>query len=201
MRMLEELRHGWGYILGSVPIRTALLLVAIISLAGTPYTVLMPAIAAKTLGGGPNTLGLLMAATGVGALSGALYLASRESVLGLGRVILYATFMFGGGLIGFSQTTSIGLASVLLAIAGGGRVMSFYTMAFFGTVPIGSLIGGAVAERFGAPGTVALSGVICLAAGVWFASRLPTIRALVRPVYREMGILTVPAVDSGTKTL
>jgi predicted MFS family arabinose efflux permease len=82
-----------------------------------------------------------------------------------------------------------------------GRVMSFYTMAFFGTVPIGSLIGGAVAERFGAPATVALSGVICLAAGVWFASRLPTIRALVRPVYREMGILTVPAVDSGTKTL
>jgi MFS family permease len=223
MRILEELRHGWGYILGSVPIRTALLLVAIISVAGTPYTVLMPAIATQTLGGGPNTLGLLMAATGVGALTGALYLASRESVLGLGRVIVVATFMFGGGLIGFSQTTSLPLACVLLAVAGGGfmmqlaaantflqtiveealrgRVMSFYTMAFFGTVPIGSLLGGAIAERAGATATVALSGVVCLIAGVWFALRLPAIRKLVRPVYRELGILPVPAVDTGTKTL
>jgi predicted acyltransferase len=79
--------------------------------------------------------------------------------------------------------------------------MSFYTMAFFGTVPIGSLVGGAIAERIGAPHTVALSGVVCLAAGGWFAWRLPVIRALVRPVYREMGILTVPAVDPGAKTL
>jgi predicted MFS family arabinose efflux permease len=82
-----------------------------------------------------------------------------------------------------------------------GRVMSFYTMAFFGTVPIGSLVGGAVAERIGTPATIALSGSVCLLAGAWFAWRLPTIRALVRPVYHEMGILTVPAVDAGTKTL
>jgi MFS family permease len=82
-----------------------------------------------------------------------------------------------------------------------GRVMSFYTMAFFGTVPIGSLIGGAVAEKIGAPLTIALSGAVCLAAGAWFASRLPAIRALVRPVYHRLGILTVPAVDAGSKTL
>jgi MFS family permease len=223
MRVLDELHHGWRYILGSVPIRTALVLVAIISTAGTPYTVLMPAIAARELAGGPNTLGILMAASGVGALTGALYLASRESVLGLGRVIIHATLLFGAGLIGFSMARSIPVACVLLALAGAGfmmqlaatntflqtiveerlrgRVMSFYTMAFFGTVPIGSLIGGAVAERVGAPLTVALSGIVCLSAGAWFASRLPVIRALVRPVYREMGILTVPAVDAGTKTL
>jgi MFS family permease len=223
MRVLEELGHGWRYILGHVPIRTALLMVAIVSTAGTPYSVLMPAIASQELAGGPNTLGILMAASGAGALTGALYLASRESVLGLGRVILYATLLFGGSLIAFSLTRSLWVACVLLALVGGGfmmqlaatntflqtivqerlrgRVMSFYTMAFFGTVPIGSLIGGAIAERVGAPLTVALSGVVCLAAGGWFAWRLPVIRALVRPVYREMGILTVPAVDPGAKTL
>jgi MFS family permease len=223
MRILEELHHGWRYILGHVPIRTALLLVAIVSTAGTPYTVLMPAIASQELGGGPNTLGLLMASSGAGALTGALYLASRESVVGLGRVIMYATLLFGTGLIAFSWTRSPWLAGCLLALVGAGfmmqlaatntflqtivqeklrgRVMSFYTMAFFGTVPIGSLVGGAIAERIGAPNTVALSGMVCLAAGGWFAWRLPVIRALVRPVYREMGILTVPAVDPGAKTL
>ena len=223
MQVLAELRHGWSYVLSSVPIRTLLLLVAIISAAGTPYSVIMPAIAAEVLHGGPNTLGLLMAASGAGALSAALYLASRETVVGLGRVIMYATFMFGGGLVAFSLTTSVWAACVLLAIAGGGfmmqlagtntvlqtiveerlrgRVMAFYTMAFFGTVPIGSLIGGVVAERLGAPMTVRVSGMICIAAGVWFASRLPGIRALVRPVYVERGILTVPDVDTGAKAL
>jgi MFS family permease len=97
MHLLEELHHGWKYVLHSIPIRSALLLVAIISAAGTPYTVLMPAIAAQVLHGGPNTLGLLMTATGVGALSGALYLAQRESVVGLGRIIMYATLVFGAG--------------------------------------------------------------------------------------------------------
>ena len=82
-----------------------------------------------------------------------------------------------------------------------GRVMSFYTMAFFGTVPIGSLIGGVVADRVGVPMTVRMSGVACLVAGAWFASRLPAIRAVIRPIYRERGIITVPAVDAGGKTL
>ena len=223
MRVLHELGHGWRYIANHVPIRTALVMVAIVSTAGTPYSVLMPVMASEELGGGPNTLGILMAASGAGALSGALYLASRESVVGLGRVIMYATLLFGGGLIAFSQARSVPVACILLALAGAGfmmqlaatntflqtiveeglrgRVMSFYTMAFFGTVPIGSLIGGAIAERIGAPATIALSGASCLAAGAWFAARLPTIRALVRPVYQRLGILTVPAVDTGTKTL
>jgi MFS family permease len=223
MHLLDELHHGWKYVLHSVPIRSALLLVAIVSTAGTPYTVLMPAIASRVLHGGPNTLGLLMTATGVGALSGALYLAQRETVVGLGRIIMYATLAFGTGLIAFSMTTSLWIACVLLAIAGGGfmvhlaatntvlqtiveerlrgRVMSFYTMAFFGTVPIGSLLGGIIADRYGAPFTVRLSGIVCLAGGAWFAYKLPAIRAVVRPIYRERGIITVPAVDTGGKTL
>ena len=223
MHLLDELRNGWKYVLQSVPIRSALTLVAIVSTAGTPYTVLMPAIAAQVLHGGPNTLGLLMAATGVGALSGALYLAQRESVVGLGRIIMWASAVFGVGLVIFSMTTSLWLAFLVLAIAGcgfmihlaatntilqtiveerlRGRVMSFYTMAFFGTVPIGSLLGGVMADRYGATRTVLVSGIVCLAGSAWFAYKLPAIRAVVRPIYRERGIITVPAVDTGAKTL
>ncbi|HEY3162474.1 MAG TPA: MFS transporter [Vicinamibacterales bacterium] len=223
MHLLDELHHGWKYVLHSVPIRTALLLVAIVCAAGTPYTVLMPAIAKEVLHGGPNTLGLLMTATGVGALAGALYLAQRESVVGLGRIIMWASVVFGIGLVVFSQLTSLWLSFAVLAIAGcgfmihlaatntvlqtiveerlRGRVMSFYTMAFFGTVPIGSLIGGVLADRYGAPNTVLVSGIACLAGSAWFATKLPAIRAVVRPIYRERGIITVPAVDAGGKTL
>jgi MFS family permease len=223
MHLLDELRHGWKYVFNSVPIRSALLLVAIVSTAGTPYTVLMPAIAAQVLHGGPNTLGLLMTGTGVGALSGALYLAQRESVVGLGRIIMWASVVFGVGLVVFSLTTSLWPAFLVLAVAGcgfmihlaatntilqtiveerlRGRVMSFYTMAFFGTVPIGSLLGGIMAERYGATRTVLVSGIICLAGSAWFAYKLPAIRAVIRPIYRERGIITVPAVDTGAKTL
>jgi MFS family permease len=223
MHLLGELHHGWKYVLHSVPIRSALLLVAIISTAGTPYTVLMPAIAAQVFHGGPNTLGLLMSGTGVGALSGALYLAQRESVVGLGRIIMWASAVFGVGLVIFSVTTSLWPAFLVLAIAGcgfmihlaatntilqtiveerlRGRVMSFYTMAFFGTVPIGSLLGGLIADRYGAPRTVLISGIVCLAGSAWFAYKLPAIRAVIRPIYRERGIITIPAVDTGSKTL
>jgi len=223
MHLLEELHHGWKYVFHSIPIRSALLLVAIVSTAGTPYTVLMPAIAAQVLHGGPNTLGLLMTGTGVGALLGALYLAQRESVVGLGRIIMWASAVFGIGLVIFSLTTSLWPAFLVLAIAGcgfmiqlaatntilqtiveerlRGRVMSFYTMAFFGTVPIGSLLGGIMADHYGATRTVLVSGIICLAGSAWFAYKLPAIREVIRPIYRERGIITVPAVDTGAKTL
>ena len=223
MHLLEELHHGWKYVFQSVPIRSALLLVAIVCAAGTPYTVLMPAIAAQVLHGGPNTLGLLMTATGVGALAGALYLAQRESVVGLGRIIMWASAVFGVGLVIFSLSTTLWLALIVLAIAGcgfmihlaatntvlqtiveerlRGRVMSFYTMAFFGTVPIGSLIGGIMADRIGTMPTVMFTGLVCLAGSAWFAYKLPAIRAVIRPIYRERGIITVPAVDAGGKTL
>lgn len=211
LRILAELGHGWGYVARSVPIRTVLLLVAIMSFAGTPYAVLMPAIATRGLHGGPGTLGVLMATAGVGALAGGLYLASRASVLGLGRVITVAAITFGVGLVAFSFARTVWLACVPLVLVGGGfvlqlagsntilqtlvdehlrgRIMAFYTMAFLGTVPLGSLAGGAIAEHFGPAITVRLCGVVCILAGVWFATRLPAIRDVVRPLYVARGIL------------
>jgi len=136
---------------------------------------------------------------------------------------LIGTFVFGASLIAFSLTTNVWLAAVILAFGSAGfmtqmastntiiqtivderfrgRVMAFYTMAFFGTAPLGSLLAGLAADRVGARWTIAAGGVISLAAGCWLVSRLPALRAIVRPIYIERGILPVPAVDSGTKTL
>jgi MFS family permease len=222
-RVLEELRVGYRYVRESAPIRTALVVLAIVSTMAMPYTVLMPAYAAEVLHGGPNTLGLLMTASGVGALGGGLYLASRQSVVGLGRVAAYSTLIFGAGLVAFAFTTSLWVALAVLPFVGAGfmvemaatntvlqtlvtddlrgRVMAFYTMAFFGTAPLGSLLAGLAADRIGARWTIAAGGVISVAAGCWLVSRLPALRAIVRPIYIERGILPVPAVDSGTKTL
>ena len=222
-RVLEELRVGYRYVRESAPIRTALVVLAIVSTMAMPYTVLMPAYAAEVLHGGPNTLGLLMTASGVGALGGGLYLASRQSVVGLGRVAAYSTLIFGAALVAFAFTTSLWVALAVLPFVGAGfmvemaatntvlqtlvtddlrgRVMAFYTMAFFGTAPLGSLLAGLAADRIGARWTIAAGGVISVAAGFWLVSRLPALRAIVRPIYIERGILPVPAVDSGTKTL
>ena len=221
--VLDELRAGFQYVAGSAPIRTALVVLSIVSAMAMPYTVLMPAYVAHVLGGGPNTLGLLMTASGVGALAGALYLAGRTTVVGLGRVMTYSTLAFGAAMIAFAFARTEWMALLVLPIVGGafmvqmaatntvlqtlvedrlrGRVMAFYTMAFFGTAPVGSLLAGVAAERFGAPWTIGVSGAVCVGAGLWLASRLPSLRAIVRPIYIERGILPVPAVDSGTKTL
>jgi MFS family permease len=212
--MVDDLRTGWQYVANSLPIRSALILLAIVSTASMPYTVLMPAIAAQELHGGPNTLGLLMAASGVGALLGGIYLAGRRTIVGLGRVILIGTLTLGVSLLGFSVTTNVWLAAVLLAFTGGGfivqmastntiiqtivdesfrgRVMSFYTMAFFGTAPIGSLLGGLAADRIGAPLTIRIGAFVCLASAAWFAYMLPAIRKVVRPIYVERGIIAAP---------
>jgi MFS family permease len=185
-----------------------------------PFTVLMPVFADRILGGGPHTLGFLMTASGVGALSGALWLAGRRSVLGLGRVILINTIVFGFGLIGFGLSRWLWLSLVFMTVVGfgmmvlmastntviqtivdeekRGRVMSFYTMAFLGTAPFGSLLAGWLSTRVGAPQTVLMSGVLCLATAAWFAEELPAIRALVRPIYMRMGIL--PEVAQGLQT-
>lgn len=210
-RVVEEFRAGFSYVAHSAPMRSALLLLALVSVMGMPYTVLMPAIASEQLHGGPHTLGFLMTASGLGALAGALYLASRQSVLGLGRAMMLATLAFGAGLMAFSASRVLWLSLVLLPIVGGGmmvetastntilqtiveermrgRVMSFYAMAFLGTAPIGSLLAGVAADRIGAPMTILLGGVACIAAGIWFALRLPALRATLRPIYVEKGIL------------
>jgi MFS family permease len=221
--ILEELRTGFRYVSRFTPVRSALLLLSLVSVMGMPYTVLMPAIATNLLHGGPHTLGFLMTASGVGALGGALYLASRRSVLGLGRAMVLASAAFGGGLVAFSFSRALWLSLLLLPIVGGGmmvtmaavntvlqtvveeelrgRVMAFYTMAFLGTAPIGSLLAGVVADRIGPAHTIFVGGLCCIAAAGWFALRLPGLRELVRPIYMERGIIAAAEVDSGMKAL
>lgn len=218
---MTQFREGLKYALKSRPIRSLLGLIALVSLMGVPYMVLMPIFAGEVLKGGPHTLGLLMTAAGAGALTGALWLASRKSVLGLGRVIPLATAAFGLGLIAFSFTRNIGLALVFLVIAGGGfmvqmaagntilqtiveddkrgRVMSLFIMAFVGTAPFGSLFAGALSQRIGVPHTLLISGVSCLLGAFWFYRQLPEIRAAIRPIYRMLGILK--EVKSGIGTV
>ena len=213
-RVLEELRTGFAYVTRFAPISTALLLLAIVSTMGMPYTVLMPAVAAKLLHGGPHTLGLLMTASGCGALAGALYLATRRSVIGLGRAISIASGLFGVGLIAFGLSRRLWLSLLILPIVGAGfmvslaatntivqtiteehlrgRVMAFYTMAFLGTAPLGSLLAGVLADRIGEPYTIIMGGVICVLGAAWFASRLPRLRELVRPIYVQQGIIRAP---------
>ena len=221
--MLEELRHGFTYVTSFAPVRSSLVLLALVSMMGMPYTVLMPAVASKVLHGGAHTLGFLMTASGVGALIGALYLASRRSVLGLGRAMWVATSTFGIGLIAFGLSRWFWLSMLVLPIVGAGmmvtmastntilqtiveerlrgRVMAFYTMAFLGTAPIGSLVAGVAANRFGTEATIVAGGIACLAAGAWFATVLPALREIVRPIYVERGILAAETIDAGTKTL
>ncbi|MBS1859892.1 MAG: MFS transporter [Acidobacteria bacterium] len=206
-----ELREGWTYASRSVPIRSILLLLALVSFVGMPYTVLMPVFASQVLRGGANTLGFLMTSVGVGALASAITLAARRSVLGLGRMIPLSAAIFGAALIAFASSRVFPVSMVLLLFTGygflqqmaasntilqtivaeekRGRVMAFYSVAFQGVAPFGSLLAGAVAARIGAPETLACGGALCVLGAAWFARRLPEIRRAVRPIYVEMGIL------------
>jgi MFS family permease len=173
--------------------------------------VLMPVFAVKVLHGGPYTLGFLMGSMGVGALISALSLAARRNVRGLIRMIPIAAAVFGLGLIGFGLSRWFWLSMVMVLIAGmgmmqgmaasntiiqtivsedkRGRVMSYYTMAFVGMAPFGSLLAGTMAHAAGAPLTVILNGAMVLLGAVWFTSQLPAVRRTIRPIYQEMGIL------------
>jgi MFS family permease len=219
-RPLEELREGLRYVTGSPTIRSLLTLLGIVSLVGMPYTVLMPIIASETLHGGPHTLGFLMAATGLGALAGALRLAARRSVVGLGRELTVMATVFGVTLTLFAASrtewlsmpilVAVGFAMMLQTAATNtivqtiveermrGRVMAFYTMAVMGTAPFGALLAGGLAAHIGAPWTIAISGVVVTCAGVYFYSKLPMLRAELRPIYIKLGIL--PAVAEGLQS-
>jgi MFS family permease len=209
--MLAQLREGWNYVAGFAPIRTILLLFALLSLMGWPFMVLMPIFAAQVLHGGPHTLGFLMGAVGVGSLVSALSLVMRRSVRGLGKMIPIAATAFGVGLICFGLSTNLWLSMLLLLVAGfgmmqgltasntiiqtlveekmRGRVMSYYTMAFVGMAPFGSLLAGALAHAIGAARTVIVSGAACILGGLWFWSRLPKLRKQMRPIYERLGIV------------
>ncbi len=205
------LTEGYRYAFGFAPIRSLLLLLALVSFMGMPYTVLMPVFAGKILHGGPQTLGFLLGATGVGALAATMFLASRRSVLGLGRIIAIAPALFGMGLIAFSFSRLFLLSEILMVVTGfgmmvqmtstntvlqtivdedkRGRVMSFYTMAFMGMVPFGSLFAGSLASAIGAPETTMVGGISCILGSVFFVKKLPALRKMVRPIYVERGII------------
>jgi len=210
--VLHKLKEGFSYAFGFPPIRSILVFLGWTSLVGMAYTTLMPVFAKEILHGGPQTFGFLMAASGVGAVIGALYLASRSSVIGLGRWIAIASGVFGIGLIAFSLSRVLWLSFSLLLLVGfgmmvqmassnivlqtivddtkRGRVMSLYTMSFMGMAPFGSLLGGSLAHGIGAPATLVIGGATCLLGSFLFMRKLPLMRELVRPIYLEKGILS-----------
>lgn len=211
-RVLQELKEGFSYVFGFAPVKYILLLLGLSSLTGMSFTVLMPVFAKEILHGGSHTFGFLVGASGVGALIAALYLASKKNVLGLFRNIPLTAGIFGFGLITFSLSRFYGLSLVLMVIAGfgmmlqmassntilqtvvdddkRGRVMSFYTMAFMGTAPFGSLLAGGLAHIIGAPYTLLIGGVAIVAGALIFARKLPELRKMIRSVYVKLGIIT-----------
>ena len=213
--LLSQLKEGWDYVRGFAPIRTILLLFALVSLMGIPFVVLMPIFAAQVLGGGPHTLGFLMGAMGVGSLGSAFSLVLRKSVRGLLKMIPIAAAVFGLGLILFGLSHLVWLSMLLLLLVGfgmmqgltasntiiqtivpedkRGRVMSYYTIAFVGMSPFGSLLAGVLAHAIGAPNTVIISGVCCILGAAWFATRMRSIKTVMRPIYERLGI--IPAMN------
>jgi MFS family permease len=211
----EQIREGWDYVRTFRPIRTILLLFSLLCLMGYPFAVLLPVFVAEVLQGNAATLGWLTGASGIGALVSALSLAIRKSVVGLTRMLQIAAAILGAALILFGMSRTLWVSLALMAFVGFGlmqsaavsntiiqslvpedkraRVMSYYTMAFFGAVPFGSLLTGMLAHRIGAPHTVILTGAFCAAGALWFTLELPKVRAVVRPIYQDMGLL--PSLD------
>lgn len=220
MAVLRGMVEGFSYAFGFAPIRAILVLIAVVSLLGMPHAVLIPVFARDVLQGGPDTLGFLMAASGVGALVGAVYLASRASIRGLGRVIATMAAVSGLALAAFSASRVLWTSLLSMSLIGcgilvltascntvlqtivdddkRGRVMSLYAMAFLGVSPIGSLLAGTLASRIGAPMTVLVGGFGCLVAGVAFSRKIPELRGMILPIYVEKGV--IPEVATGLQT-
>ena len=208
---ISEISQGFSYVFSFNPIKSILLLLALISFAGVPSQVLMPMFAGSILNGGPHTLGFLMAASGLGALGGTIFLASRKGTLRLGMTTPVAGSVFGFGLMAFSQSHFLWLSLLLMSVTGfgimvqmassnmvlqhivedgkRGRVMSFFAMAVMGTAPFGSLLAGTVAGRIGAPTTLFLCGAACVLGSLAFSSRLPSLQAELAPMYVKKEII------------
>jgi MFS family permease len=209
-RILSELKDGFKYVSGFRPLRSMLLNMSLVTLIGLPYATLMPVFAKNIFHGGPHTMGFLISSIGAGALCGAFYLASRKSVLGLGKLISMAEALFGAALIVFSFTTILPLAMLVLFFAGAGmvvmiassntilqtiseeamrgRVMSFYAIAA-GVSTFGNLIYGSLAAALGAPRALTIGGSVIIVGALIFARELPQIGKLIRPIYIKQGIL------------
>lgn len=216
----QDLVEGFSYASHFPPIRHILLLLALVSLMGAPYMVLLPIVASHQLHGNAMTLGYLTGAVGLGALAGVYYLASKRTVLGLGKVIPFAAMAFGAGLMAFAWSTQLWLSLMFLFVAGlgmmlnmaasntilqtiveedkRGRIMSMYTMAVFGMLPFGSLLSGWLASTIGTAETLFLSGAACVLGGIIFLRALPQLREHIRPIYQSLGIL--PEVATGLQS-
>jgi MFS family permease len=216
-QIMTELKEGFRYTFGFPPIKHLLILLSISSLMGMSYSVLMPVFAKEILHGASHTYGFLMGAAGFGALTGALFLASRKSVLKLGTIVPVSALIFGAGLIGLSFSRFFPLSLLLMIFIGlgmmmqaassntilqtitdddkRGRVMSFYTMAIMGTAPFGSLMAGSLAKVIGAPWTIFFGGISSIVGALFFLRKLPELRKIVRPVYIKLGI--IPEVAEG----
>lgn len=212
--VLAGLKEGFKYAAHSKPIRAVLLLLATISVMGVAYSALMPTIARDILHVGADQYGLLFGAVGVGALGGAASLAGRKNIRGLKTVVATGAIAFGCGLVAFSFSTNYWVACGLLVVTGfgwmttsaacntflqtivdddkRGRVMSFWAMSFMGMVPFGSLYTSLVAHAIGPMHTVLIGGLMCILAGVVFASRLPMLRRLTYPIYVRKGLVPPP---------
>lgn len=218
--IFNEMKEGLAYAFGFPPIKSIILLLGLVSLMGASYQVLMPVYAKVILRGDSHTFGFLMGAAGAGALLGAVYLASRESVIKLGRIIPAATALLSCGLVAMAFNKSFPVSLFLMFFVGlgmmaqtaasntviqtitdddkRGRVMSLYTMALMGTAPFGSLLAGWMAKLLGTPWTMFIGGAVCLVGALVFYKRLPALKKIVRPVYVRMGI--IPEVASGIQT-
>jgi MFS family permease len=204
-------REGVAYAWNLVPVRVLLPVVALVSFMATPYQALMPIFAAEVFSGGPDMLGFLMGAAGLGGLVGIGLLAARRELRGMVRWVAAACFCAGAALTVFSYSTELVLSVAMLMIAGTGivvavngistitmtivedrmrgRVMSFYTMAFLGMYPVGGLVAGALASWVGAMHTLAIGGVCCMLCAVWLWTRLPRLRVHLRPIYVKLGVI------------
>ena len=211
MPLLRGLKEGFSYAFSFAPIKYILILLGLVSLAGMPYLVLMPVFAKDVLHGGPHTLGFLMGASGTGALIGALFLASRVSVVGTNKMLSIGALVFGMSLIGFSFSNNVVLSLVLMLCTGfhmilvmsssnimlqtiaeedkRGRIISLYVLALMGSAPFGSLLAGIAANHIGAPNTLLAGGILCVFASLFFYLKLPVIRKQVQPIYRELGLI------------
>lgn len=208
----DGLKEGFNYTFGFKPIKVLILLLAVLSLIGMPFTTLMPAYASEVLKGSSHTYGFLMSASGAGAFLGAVYLASRKTVIGLGKIIAYSSVMFGLSLMGVAWSANLSLSLIFIAFAGffmitaiasintlvqtlteehmRGRVMSFYAMALMGMNPIGNLAAGSVASGIGISYTLLVGGIAVIFAGIWFALVRPSLRKYTQPIYIKKGFVS-----------
>jgi MFS family permease len=208
---LQRLKEGFVYAFSFPPIRAIILLLALVSFMGMQYTVLAPIFATQVLQGGPDALGFLMAASGVGALVGAVYLSTRKTVVGLGKIIAYSPTIMGSGLVAFGLSRVLWFSLLMMFVIGLGfilqfassntllqtlveddkraRVLSIYTLSFFGVIPFGNLFAGGLANYIGAPNTVIISGIFCILGSLIFVRQLPHLKPFVHPIYVKMGLL------------